>query len=105
MKAPLRTAFDAFDAASPLSQISSAAPPFLVSHGANDALVPVEQARRFVAALRSASQRPVAYAELPRGQHAFDVVGTPRATFAAEAVGRFLGVVYGDHLAGTTDHD
>jgi acetyl esterase/lipase len=103
MKAPLRTAFDAFDAASPLSQISSAAPPFLVSHGANDALVPVEQARRFVDALRSASRRPVGYAELPRAQHAFDVVGTPRATFAAEAVGRFLGVVYGDYRAGHAD--
>ena len=47
---------------------------------------------------RAVSHRPGAWAELPRAQHAFDVLGTPRATAAAVAVGRFLGVVYGEHV-------
>jgi hypothetical protein len=38
----------------------------------------------------------VVYAELPGATHAFDVFGAPRAVAAAEAVERFLGVVYGD---------
>jgi acetyl esterase/lipase len=78
--------------------VNAAAPPFFVSHGTNDGLIPVEQARRFVARLRPVSGQPVVYAELPRAQHAFDMFGTPRAAFAAEAVGRFLGVAYGDYL-------
>lgn len=91
--------FAVFDAASPMSRIGAAAPPFLVSHGVNDSLVPVEQARLFVERLRAASAAPVAYAELPRAQHGFDFWGTPRATAAAEAVARFLGVVHGRYLA------
>ncbi len=99
MKSTLDAAYEQFDAASPIRHVNAAAPPFLVSHGTNDGLIPVEQARRFVVRLRAISQRPVVYAELPRAQHAFDMFGTPRATFAAQAVGRFLGVAYGDHLA------
>lgn len=95
----VRDAFEVFDQASPMSRIGPNAPPFLVSHGTNDSLIPVEQARLFVERLRAGSRRPVVYAELPRAQHAFDVVGTPRATAAAEAVARFLGVVHGEHVA------
>ena len=101
VKTKLADAYADFDAASPMSHITAGAPPFFVSHGVNDSLIPVEQGRLFVARLRAASAEPVVYAELPRAQHAFDVFGTPRATFAAEAVGRFLGVVYGDYLART----
>jgi acetyl esterase/lipase len=98
-KTTLDAAYAQFNAASPMSHIGPGAPPFFVSHGTNDGLVPVEQARLFVARLRSVARQPVVYAELPRAQHAFDMFGTPRATFAAEAVGRFLGVAYGDYLA------
>ena len=95
----LLEAVEVFDQASPMSHIGPHAPPFFLSHGTNDSLIPVEQARLFAARLREGSQQPVVYTELPRAQHAFDVVGTPRATAAAEAVARFLGVVYGRYLA------
>jgi acetyl esterase/lipase len=98
MRSTLDASYEQFDAASPIRHVNAAAPPFFVSHGTNDGLIPVEQARRFVARLRPVSGQPVVYAELPRAQHAFDMFGTPRATFAAEAVGRFLGVAYGDYL-------
>jgi acetyl esterase/lipase len=98
VKAPLAEAFDEYDQASPMSHVGPDAPPFLVSHGVNDALIPVEQARFFVERLRAVSRAPVAYAELPHAQHAFDVFGSPRGTHAAEAASRFLGVVYGDYL-------
>jgi acetyl esterase/lipase len=71
-------AAEAFAAASPISRVSESAPPFLVVHGRNDVLVPVHSARAFVAALRARSTHPVAYAELPLTQHAFDNFWSPR---------------------------
>ncbi|WP_426573045.1 alpha/beta hydrolase fold domain-containing protein [Aquihabitans sp. McL0605] len=75
---------------STMSWVSADAPPFFVVHGSNDVLVPVEQARSFVAMLRSESKNPVAYAELPGAQHAFEVFDSPRTIFSAGAVHRFL---------------
>jgi acetyl esterase/lipase len=99
----ITAAREIFDRASPMSQVSPAAPPFFVLHGRNDSMIPVEQARRFVRLLRAASAQPVAYAELPRAQHAFDVLGSVRARHAVAAVGDFLGVLYGDYRRGRTD--
>ncbi len=48
-------------AASPISYVRADAPPFLVIHGAADLAVPVEQADRFVAALRLAGAKDVTY--------------------------------------------
>ncbi len=79
--------------ASTMSWVGPDAPPFFVIHGANDSLVPVEQARSFVAMLRSESKRPVAYAELPGAQHAFEVFDSPRTMSSAGAVHRFLETV------------
>jgi acetyl esterase/lipase len=78
-----------FVAASPIAQITPEAPPFFVLHGARDTLVPVEQARRFVARLRQVSRAPVAYAELPGTQHAFEVFVSPRSAAAVRAVRRW----------------
>ena len=50
------------------------APPFLVIHGDRDTLVPVADARRFVAELRAVSESPVLYAELAGAEHAFDIL-------------------------------
>ena len=50
-------------------------------------------ARSFVARLRSSSQQPVVYAELPRAQHAFDVLPSVRAHRTVHAIERFLAVV------------
>jgi acetyl esterase/lipase len=79
-----------FERASPLLRVNADAPPFLVIHGAHDSLVEVSQARAFVAALRGVSRRPVAYAELPGTQHAFDVFLSIRSAHLVRGVDRFL---------------
>jgi len=76
--------------ASPLAQVRADAPPFLVIHGRNDTLVPVEEARLFVERLRAVSTSPVLYVELPGTQHAFDVFPSIRSAHVVRAVGRFV---------------
>jgi dipeptidyl aminopeptidase/acylaminoacyl peptidase len=66
------------------------APPFLVIHGSADSIIPVAQARAFVDALRRVSTSPVAYAELPDAQHAFDMMYNIRTAHTVDAVERFL---------------
>ncbi len=80
--------------ASPIQYVRPDAPPFFVLHGTDDSLIPVAEAREFVEQLRAVSKSPVAYAELPYAQHAFDIFGSPRANQSAEAVARFLSWVY-----------
>jgi acetyl esterase/lipase len=81
---------EVFRAASPTYRVRADAPPFFVLQGENDTLVPVEMARTFVQQLRAASRSPVAYAELPLAQHAFDVVASLRCQATTSAVGDFL---------------
>ena len=76
--------------ASPITRIRPDAPPFFVLHGTDDSIIPVIEGREFVEALRGVSTSPVAYAEMPHAQHAFDFYGSPRAHYTAEAVERFL---------------
>ena len=98
---------DRFEAASPLYRVNPGAPPFFVLHGTNDTLVPVVEARRFVNALRAVSGSVVAYAELPRTQHAFDVLPSVRPANAVAGIVRFVegvrrgGVVRGPGLEGS----
>ena len=87
-----------WDKASSMSWVNPDAPPFMVLHGTNDCLVPVEQARSFVAMLREASNEPVVYAELPGAQHAFDVFASPRSLNAVDAVERFLTTIHARYL-------
>ena len=93
LKSKLADAREVWDQASSMSWVSPEAPPFFVIHGQNDTLVPVEQARSFVAMLRAESKNPVAYAELPGAQHAFEIFDSPRTLFTAGAVHRFLEAV------------
>jgi acetyl esterase/lipase len=79
-----------FRAASPTYRVHADAPPFFVLHGQNDTLVPVSVARTFVAALRAVSRAPVAYAELPLAQHAFDVLASLRCRATTDGVAAFL---------------
>jgi acetyl esterase/lipase len=57
-------------------------------------LIPVEQGRAFAKRLREVSRQPVAYAEMPFAQHAFDIFGSARAAHAAVAVEQFLAEIY-----------
>ncbi|MBA3654792.1 MAG: alpha/beta hydrolase [Actinobacteria bacterium] len=85
-----------FERGSPLlrAAIPTEVPPFFVIHGHSDTLVPVEEAREFVKALRSVSSEPVVYAELPGAQHAFDVFPSLRVTHVVRAVERFLAAIH-----------
>ena len=76
--------------ASPIEAVRGDAPPFLVVHGRNDTLVPVEEARLFVERLRAISASPVLYIELPGTEHAFDVFPSIRSSHVVRAVGRFV---------------
>jgi acetyl esterase/lipase len=81
---------DDYRAASPLYRVGPDAPPFFVLHGRNDTLIPVADARAFVAALREVAKNPVAYAELHGAQHAFDVFTSVRSAGVVRGVARFL---------------
>lgn len=85
-----RTHLEDFVLASPLAHVDADAPDFFVLHGANDSLVNVNQARRFVQALRDKSEASVTYTELPGTQHAFEVFGSIRSHHVIKAVERWL---------------
>jgi acetyl esterase/lipase len=89
---------DIYAEASPIRRLRADAPPFFILHGENDSLIPVDEAREFVAAIREVSTSPVLYAELPGAQHAFDIFSSPRAHNSAEAVGEFLSWVYASRM-------
>ncbi len=79
-----------WDGASPISHVSEDAPPMMVIQGTHDSLVWVEEARAFVSALQAVSKQPVAYAELPGAQHAFEIFHSVRTDHTVHAVGHFL---------------
>ena len=81
-----------YESASPIARVQDA-PPFLVVHGRNDTLVPVEEARLLVERLRAVSSEPVLYLELPGTQHAFDVFPSIRSDHVVRAVARFCELV------------
>jgi acetyl esterase/lipase len=81
---------EVFRDASPTSRVRADAPPFFVLQGMNDTLVPVDVARTFVSDLRAVSTSPVAYAELPGAQHAFDVLASLRCQATTAGVAAFL---------------
>jgi acetyl esterase/lipase len=90
MKSSPREERREWERASPIRWVHAGAPPFFVLHGTHDSLVWVEGARSFVAALRQASRRPVAYAEIDGAQHAFDIFWSRRCVNAVDGVAAFL---------------
>jgi acetyl esterase/lipase len=90
LKCELKNSPEVWDRASPVSHVSAEAPPFFVIHGDSDTLVPVPEAREFVKALREKAREPLAYAELPGAQHAFEIFPSVRSLHTVNAVHRFL---------------
>jgi acetyl esterase/lipase len=82
-----------YASASPDQRITPSAPAFFVVQGTNDTLVPPQVGRRFAERLREISLAPVAYLELPRTQHAFDVLLSIRSRNTTLGVVRFLEAV------------
>ena len=89
-----RERLEDFERASPLLRVGPDAPPTMVIHGARDSLAEIEQARRFVGALREVSRREVVFAELPGAQHMFDVFPSIRSAAVVRGVERFLRWTY-----------
>jgi len=93
MKLPYVDNTSLYASASPDQRITPSAPAFFVVQGTNDTLVPPQVGRRFAQRLRETSLAPVAYLELPRAQHAFDVLLSIRSRNTTLGVVRFLEAV------------
>jgi dipeptidyl aminopeptidase/acylaminoacyl peptidase len=87
-----------YAAASPLARLHEDAPPFLLIHGQQDAIIPVDEAREFHAELEAVSRNPVKYCEIPRAGHAFDLVDSALARRCAVEVSQFLSGVHAQHV-------
>lgn len=85
----------------PLTHARDDAPPFLLVHGDRDSVVPVQSARGFAIGLRSVSQAPVEFVELPGAQHGFDYFHTLRSAPVAAAVHAFAASTRRDAVRGT----
>jgi acetyl esterase/lipase len=98
VKAARDEAPDLYRRGSPMDHIHDKRPPFLIVHGERDSLAPVEEARRFAEMLRSSGDAPVAYAEIPRAQHAFEIFKCLRGQLVVDGIERYLAFVYSEYL-------
>ena len=73
IKAFLEDEPEKFEEMSPMDRIHPDVPPFVIAQGDRDSLAPVVEARAFVAALETTSQKRVVYMEFPGAQHIFDL--------------------------------
>ena len=99
-KDPVADAED-FRRASPMHRMHPDAPPFFIIHGTHDSLASVEEARHFAQALQQTSKQPVAYAEIPGAQHAFEIFHSLRTSVVVQAVDRFLAWSYSRYREST----
>ena len=74
---------------SPEAYVSCDAPPFLIAHGDNDALIPVGHADHFVQRLRGCAACPVVYLRLPSSEHSFDLFHSPRFEAVIDGIQAF----------------
>jgi acetyl esterase/lipase len=93
-KVILKATFDddpnLYRSVSPIHRATEDAPPFLIFHGDQDTLVPVEDARAFTKRLEGVSKNPVLYVEMPGAEHAFDIFPSLRTARVVECIERFL---------------
>ena len=85
---------------SPRAYVRRDAPPFFVTHGDNDTLIPAASAESFVAALRGVSISPVVYAELPGAQHSFDLLHSVRFEHVIRGIEAFTAWIRGRRHSG-----
>ncbi len=96
---------EAFAAASPLDHVSADAPPFLIIHGDNDTLAPVQDARLMAKLLGETSESAVHYLELHGAQHAFDIFSSQRSRRTIVAIHRYLTAIHAQYAAGVPISD
>ncbi len=90
LKREVDEAPELYRSVSPIHRVTDEAPPFLVFHGDDDTLVPVEDARAFAKRLEDVSKNPVLYVEMPGAEHAFDIFPSLRTARVVECIERFL---------------
>ena len=90
IKQRVEDAPDLYRSVSPTHRVTDAAPPFLIFHGDQDSVVPVEDARAFTKRLEDVSENPVLYVEMPGAEHAFDIFPSFRTARVVECIERFL---------------
>ena len=78
---------------SPLELIGPQAPPFLVVHGDNDSLIPIETARDFARRLATASAGPAVFVKLGGAEHSFDLFDSIRFRAVIDGIEAFLSSV------------
>lgn len=101
MKVAMADARDRYEAASPMSVATDAAPPFLLVQGTGDTIVPPVEAAAFAEVLRGISREPVTLLEVPRAQHAFDLFASLRTRAVIQHVVRFCEEVVGRSRTGS----
>lgn len=79
-----------WEQASPVVRVNEQAPPFLVIHGAADAMTAPEEAVIFAGKLGDISSNPVGLAVLPAAQHAFDNMYSVRTGYTINHAHAFL---------------
>ncbi|HEU4319834.1 MAG TPA: alpha/beta hydrolase [Acidimicrobiia bacterium] len=84
LKAGADEAPDLYRLGSPIDQVHSGAPPFLVVHGGFDSIVLPEESRHFVTALQAAGV-DARYLEVEGAQHGFDAVASLRTRAVANS--------------------
>jgi acetyl esterase/lipase len=97
MPGSLQKDSDLWNQASPMARVHPQAPPFFVIHGANDVMTSPQLARSFCTELGKYSQAPVAYAELPGCQHAFDGMHSVRTEYLLNHITDFLEWTHARH--------
>ena len=97
VKVPLADDPTRYERGAPLARVHRGAPAFLVVQGTSDNLVFPDESRAFVDKLRTTSRAVVAYAEIPRAQHAFDAVASVRTSHVITGVARFLTHVHSEY--------
>jgi len=90
---------------SPFDLIGPQAPPFLVVHGDNDSLIPVETARDFARRLAAASAGPTAFVELGGAEHSFGLFDSIRFRAVIDGVEAFLRTIDHDARHDRRTHD
>jgi len=90
LKQRVEDAPDLYRSVSPTHRVTEDAPPFLIFHGDQDTLVPVEDARTFTKRLEEVSRNDVLYVEMPGAEHAFDIFPSLRTARVVECIERFL---------------
>ena len=68
---------------------AAVAPPIFLAHGDHDTYVPVQSARLMAQRLCSRSTEPVVYAQLPGGQHSFDLYHSIRFETVVDGIEAF----------------